>query len=413
VTVLILSLCLAFGVSFLCSLMEAALLSLTPGQLADLRLRHPTIGTIWQQFKQDIEKPIAVILLLNTTAHTVGATMAGAEFTILFGDHRIGIFSLIFTYLMLQFTEILPKTLGVRFNQTVAVFFGYPLRFLITTLRPLVAFIHLVNRPFESRRRGATSSQLDELKALAGFARISKLISPHQELIIQRAARLSQQTAQDVMVPVAQITFLSDTQSLSDAIIAAHLDPHTRFPILSGNDRDKVLGYINFKELVYRPRTNPVDPTVKGIIRPVRFVSATDRCDEVLKVFVEEHIHMAIVRDSAGHTLGLITMEDMVEEFLGTLGDEFDRLPRMCHALSQGVWIVGGGLPVKTIGEVVGNPALTDPRGLSDWVVATQGHVPAIGETLPLGNLVLTVRRIRRGRVFEAVLSPRGLPPVE
>ena len=116
---LILAVSIAMGVSFLCSIMEAAILSLNPGKLAILQQKNPKAGTVCADLKKDIEKPIAVILILNTTAHTFGASIAGAEFDKLFGSSYIWLFSLIFTILMVQYTEILPKTLGVRFNLQV------------------------------------------------------------------------------------------------------------------------------------------------------------------------------------------------------------------------------------------------------------------------------------------------------
>ena len=113
---LITAIVIAMGVSFLCSVMEAALLSLNPGKLALLSKRRPSIGKICEALKNDIEKPIAVILILNTAAHTFGAAIAGAQFDSLFGSNYIWLFSFAFTVLMVQYTEILPKTLGCRFN---------------------------------------------------------------------------------------------------------------------------------------------------------------------------------------------------------------------------------------------------------------------------------------------------------
>ena len=115
--------------------MEAALLSLTPSQVANMATRHPSVGAVWRGFKNNIERPIAAILILNTAAHTIGASVAGSEFDDLFGDRWIWLFSLLFTFAMLQYTEILPKTLGVHFNETLALWIARPLSFAIWILR--------------------------------------------------------------------------------------------------------------------------------------------------------------------------------------------------------------------------------------------------------------------------------------
>jgi putative hemolysin len=220
---------------------------------------------------------------------------------------------------------------------------------------------------------------------------------------------LSRKTAKDLMIPVEQITFLSSEQTLSQAIITAHLDPHTRFPVMEGNDCDNVIGYVNFKELVYRMRTNPADPTLKGIIRPLRFVDEETSCQQLIKAFVDDHEHMALVQDGGQHTVGLITLEDLVEELVGEIEDEFDKLPKMIHPLSQGVWIVGGGVPMRTLCEKLDTPSLASDSNLSDWIIQQSGHVPAVDDRLRTEHLEFNVRRIRRGKVFEVLITPETI----
>ena len=397
---------IAFSVSFICSLMEAALLSLSPGELARLEKRKPKVGSIIRGFKEQIELPVTVILSLNTVAHTVGATIVGAEVALLFGEKFIGICSGVFTYLMLQFTEILPKSVGVHFNVPIMERGALPLRILIDILRPVINLLLFLNRPFEKKKAVSHAATLDEIVALAGYARLANQISANQANIITGVTMLSRKTAKDVMIPVEQITFLSNTKTLSDAIITAHLDPHTRFPVMEGDNHDKVIGYVNFKELVYRMRTNPADPTLKGIIRPLRFAREDTSCQQLMKAFVDEHEHMALVQDANNHTVGLITLEDLVEELVGELEDEFDKLPKMVHPLSKGVWIIGGGVPMNSLAEKLGAPGLSCDRNLSDWIVKQIGHIPAVNHRLKAEHLEFNVRRIRRGKVFEVLVTP-------
>lgn len=404
---LILAVLTALVISALCSLVEATLLSLTPSQVADLSERRPRIGRIWQRFKQNIERPIAVILLINTTAHTMGASIAGAEFDAIYGDEWIFAFSLAFTFVMLQFTEILPKTLGVRYNRELAPLMGPPLAAMVRALSPILRLVYWVNRPFEGRKREQDLAQpLEEISTLASFARLSKQIGRHQERIIKGASRLSAETVADVMIPAEQIAFLSGEQSLQEAFIAAHLEAHTRFPVCAGGDRDRVLGYANFKELVYSLHTNPHDPSLRGIVRPVHFVAPDASASDLLKSFVDEHIHMAIVRDG-DRTVGLVTFEDLVEELVGELEDEFDRLPRMVHALAGGVWMVGGGVPAADVLRRIGVPGAGAEGTLSSWLLARVGEQPAPGTVHRIDGHEIIVRRVRRGRIFEVSIRPR------
>jgi CBS domain containing-hemolysin-like protein len=406
-TVFLAAVTVALVFSFLCSLMEATLLSLTPSQVADISARHPRRGAIWQGFKTRIERPIAVILLINTTAHTVGASVAGAEFDGLYGDRYIWAFSLGFTFLMLQYTEILPKSLGVRFNRELAIVIAWPLEILIRILTPFVRVIHWLNRPFEARQRDgeAAPATLEEIRSLAAMARISNLIGTHQERIIEGAARLSRTPVRDAMLPVDQVAFLSTGQSLNEALVAAHLDAHTRYPVCEGSDRERVAGYLNFKELIFSLRTNPGMPTIAGIVRPVHFVEADASCSDLLKTFVDEHVHMAIVRDASGKTLGMVTWEDLIEELVGKREDEFDRLPRNIHALAGGVWMAGGGVPMAELEAAVRVPLGGGTETLAAWLGARLGGSPRPNQSHREAGHELTVRRVRRGKIFEASVT--------
>lgn len=407
---LVLAVTVALLISAVCSLFEATLLSMTPSQVAELSQRRPRIGAIWRSFKSNIERPIAVILLINTTAHTMGASFAGAEFDALYGDEWIAAFSLAFTFAMLQFTEILPKTLGVRYNRELAPIVGPPLAGMVRVFSPILRLIYWINRPFEGRRRDEAeiAQPLEEISALASMARLSNQIGRHQEKIIQGASRLSDVPVRDVMIPSEQIAFLSAEQSLQDAFIAAHLEAHTRFPVREAGDPDRVLGYVNFKELVYSLHVNPQDPSLRGIIRPVHFVAPDASASDLLKTFVDEHVHMAVVREGE-RTIGLVTFEDLVEELVGELEDEFDRLPRMLHALSGGVWMVGGGVPVADVLTRLGRPLDGAQGSLSSWLLGRLDSAPQPGVVHREGEFEFTVRRVRRGRIFEVSIQLRPL----
>jgi putative hemolysin len=407
VTLFIASIAVALGVSFLCSLAEAALLSLTPSQVAELSARHPRAGEIWRGFKKRIDRPIAVILILNTTAHTIGAAVAGAQFDELYGDQWIWIFSLVFTFVMLQFTEILPKTLGVQFNRQVATVIAVPLAVATRIAEPVVWLLHLLNRPFE-RRRGANEmpATVDEIQSLAAMARMTKDIDVHQERVIQGAARLSSRKVRELMIPIEQVVMLSTSQSLAKAIVAAHIDAHTRFPVCTDGDRDCIEGYVNFKEMIYFMSTNPADPTLRGVVRPITFVDPDRPATDLMKVFIDEHEHIAIVRGADGKPQGLVTLEDMMEELFGTLGDEFDRLPKYGHALSKGTWMFGGGTPMGEVSAATGGKLPASTASFATWlegeIEKDLRTVPAGGQTIRRDGVDILVRRVRRGRVFEA-----------
>lgn len=317
--------------STICSLCEAAILSLTPGQVEEFARQNKAKGAIWRYFKKNIHEPVSAILLLNTSAHTIGATIAGAQFQLLFHNISLTAFSVVFTWVMLQFTEILPKTLGVRYNVAVANVMTNPLRFMVWAALPVMRVIRFLNRPFEREAKSAPISTTDEISALAGIARLRKQLDIHQERIFRQTASLKEQYAFEVMIPETQIKFISTDMTLSEAIDVIHADPHTRFPVVEGQDVNNILGYVNFKELIAWSSVNPKAPNVRGVMRKIHFIEPQVELTDVLKLFVNQHAHMAIVTSGdvknngeGGETLGLITLEDILEVLLGELEDEFD-----------------------------------------------------------------------------------------
>ncbi|MFM7051661.1 MAG: CBS domain-containing protein, partial [Planctomycetota bacterium] len=255
--------------------------------------------------------------------------------------------------------------------------------------------------------KSGASSAVDEIAALAAMARMSKDIGAHQERVILGAARLSEKRVRDLMIPVEQVVMLSDDMPLPRAIVAAHLDAHTRFPISAGGDRDRVLGYVNFKEMIYFMSANPRDPSLKGIMRPITRVSPDESATALMRIFVEEHEHIAIAQDSEGRAAGLVTLEDLVEELIGDLEDEFDRLPRYTHSLSGGTWLLGGGVPMDEAARATGGLLPAAPGVLATWVEDRLGQPPAGGQTLRVDGAEISVRRVRRGRVFEVSVAAR------
>jgi putative hemolysin len=395
-------------ISALCSLLEAALLSLSPSQVADLAARRPRVGALWRDFKARIERPIAVILIVNTAAHTIGATIAGSQAEELFGPRWVIVFSLVFTYLVLQFTEILPKAVGVYQNRRLAPIMAYPLAILVRVFTPLVGFIHLVNRLFGVKRdRPRPEATLEEIAALAALARLEEVIGPLQERIIRGASRLSGLSAREVMIPIDQVAFLSASWTPQEALAAAERDAHTRFPVCEEGDANRVVGYANFKDLLFLHGQGGARD-LRSVIRPVHFVRPDEPASRLLRMFVEQHAHMAIVRGADGPMLGLVTLEDVIEELVGELEDEFDRLPRKMDRLGSGVWMVGGGVPVQELADRLGLTLPGASGTTSAWLLQQFGRTPRSPESLRVDGAEFAVRRVRRGKVFEVAVTVQG-----
>lgn len=398
---LVLSVGVSLTISCLCSLLEAALLSLTPSQLAELRHRNQRSGELCARLKQSIDRPIAVILIVNTAANTIGATVAGMLAARIFEPGWVWGFSLFFTLLIVQYGEILPKTLGVRHNARIMGMAARPLGVLSVLMFPLLKLTQLINRPFAPRTKSEGPNTAREINALAALARSSQLISSRQERIIRAVPRLSERTAKMVMLPVENISFLSTDQSMAEALKVTAIDFHTRYPVCEGQNRNEVVGYVNFKELVAISQTNPDRTRLSDIIRPISFAEPDDPASDLLELFAAQHCHMTIVRDEQHRTLGLVTMEDIVEELMGELDDEFDPLPRTFYSPGEGFWVVGGGIPMTMLARETNLDLPRRMEPVAVWFGKELKRSPRVGDLLRYENVEFHVRKIRRGRVLE------------
>jgi len=435
--IFLLSVGIALGISATCSLLEAVLLSLPAGSVATVSARHPAAGRIWHQFKRNIEKPIAVILVVNTAAHTIGATVAGAEFEILFGTRYLIVFSLIFTYLMLQFTEILPKTLGVRYNQPLSVVVARPLSWLVRIMAPVLWLIHFVNRPFQGPvgQKGPTT---DEIGALAAAAQQARSIDTGLARMIAATSAFSDILVRQVMTPRMRIAFLEAGQPIEEILKLVRESPYTRLP-LCDKGIDHVIGLVHIKDLFRQLDLTPgkIDMSKvmlaegrarveKGeapggglhvigsgnidlmkIRREVLFFPETITIQKALRSFQSSRTHLGVVVDEYGATLGIVTLEDVVEEIVGEIEDEFDRPAPPQIVAEEGRYRVSGEAPMHEVQRQLHIPdeAVLGADTVGGYVLKVLGRIPEAGEKVRCGRYVIVVAKADARRVREVVFE--------
>jgi putative hemolysin len=265
--------------------------------------------------------------------------------------------------------------------------------------------------PGQAKSEATTRSQwLHELRAAVSLARTSQLLGERQEKIVLAAASLSMRPVRDIIIPIQDMSMIYIGDSLMDALVQAHRDMHTRFPVCKiKDDPQSVDGFINFKDIVAAMRVNPKDPSIKGISRPVTKVPEDMLLSQLLEMMIQQKTHIVMVLSKAGSVLGMVTLEDVMEELVGEIEDEFDRLPSHIHPYGA-EWIMGGGVPMSTVAATLGldwSGKLTGWRvpTLAEW---TLKHAPpglAGGETFECEGLRIMARKFRRKKLMEAVVG--------
>jgi len=407
-TLFIVAIAVTLMLSFLCSMLEACLLSLSNLDIARMSEKWPLPAKIWKNYKANIQNPLAVILIINTFAHTIGASVSGAQFNKLFGNHWLALFSVVFSLVMIQWAEILPKTLAVKYNKTFGGIIGIPFNVVVYLFHPINMAIEWMNRPFQGKEKAASDTATSDIRVLARTAFLENLISKEQEKLIARSVFMSTLTAWDVMIDNSDINILSTTMSLQEGLIAAHLQRHTRFPLTENGDIDKITGYVNFKDIVGALQVSPSDPSLRGIMRPVLFVKDTTKLPELLTKLTRGYQHIAIVQNDAGKTIGLVTLEDIIENLVGELQDEYDTPPDFIVQLSENRFRVGGSATFRQIkARAFHDLNRDDDTSIDKWFKdELKGKLPEENSSKNIdNNYSVKVRRIVRGNIYDIIIE--------
>lgn len=319
-SILIISTAVAIVVSFLCSLAEALLLSLNPLTLNRLQATHPLAAGSWSRLKKNVARPITAILVLNTVAHTGGATVAGGAFAQIYGEHNIWIFSVLFTVIILLGTEILPKIIGVTFRNQLAPYAGPILETLTTVMHPVIRMSELIFRRLTAEGESEQITTAD-LVTLATLARSGKAINLDQENIIVNAVRLSHTSITHAMIPPDRVRFIRKGDKPESILQLVHQSGHTRYPVSSSAEAGDIGAYIVTKKAV--PAASDDILRLVAQAKAIQKVSQRATILAALQCMLRNKEHLLAVVDDQNHCVGIVTLEDIAGELLGADIEKF------------------------------------------------------------------------------------------
>ena len=337
VVILILVVVGALLISFLCSLAEATLLSITPSYVADLAERDPKKASTLKLLKEDnIDRSLAAILTLNTVAHTVGAIVSGAKATVVFGSAWFGVFSAVMTLLILFLSEILPKTLGAMLWRKLTGFTALFVQAITLALYPLIwvseKFTKLI-----ARGHDVHVFSRDEFVAMAGIGEESGHINERESQIIRNLFRFSGLRAQDIMTPRNVIAALEERLTVSDALAIKGETPFSRIPLYS-EDIQSITGFILKNEILLSGARGQLDLPLQHFRREIMTITRSISLSKLLDLLLNTRQHIALVVGEYGETQGIVTLEDVLETLLGMeIMDEVDKVEDM-QVLARQQW---------------------------------------------------------------------------
>jgi CBS domain containing-hemolysin-like protein len=334
ITGLILFIAVALGVSFLCSILEAVLLSTSASHVEVLIQKGERAGYLMQAHKNDIERPISAILTLNTIAHTVGAAGAGAEAASIFGSQFIGVISAILTFLILVFSEIIPKTLGAVYWKQLTPFTAYTLKFLMIVLFPIVWIFKKVTVKMKPDQDQPTLSRSD-LEAMAHISAKEGTLQEQENRIFHNLLHLKDIQVSTIMTPRTVVTALPEDTTVGEVLQKLGKMPFSRIPIYV-NDLDHITGYVLRLHIYEYSVRNQLDVPLKLFSRKIHAVPETNPVAKVLEELIDRKEHILLLVEEYGGTAGIITQEDVMESLLGIeITDETDLVADLRQLASE------------------------------------------------------------------------------
>lgn len=318
---------IAIGVSFLCSILEAVLLSITSSHIELVKQENEKLGTLMQNQKNDIDFSIAAILTLNTFAHTLGAAGVGSEAAKLFGEEYMFYISAFLTILILVFSEIIPKTLGAYYWKNLAGFASRTIKLLVLITYPMLVILNKITALITPDKKESITKE--EILATASIAGEEGVIKKREHNIIENLLTLNEIKVQDIYTPrsvvfaVEKSDFLNSFKSKNSALELEKFKEYSRVPIYE-NSIDNIIGKVISKEYFYESIENKLK-NKSDLIKPVSSVNKHIPISKLIDMFLVKNEHLYIVLDNYGQVEGVVTLEDALETLLGTeIIDELD-----------------------------------------------------------------------------------------
>jgi len=340
-TLLIVFFLVAIVTSFLCSLWEAVLLSITPSY-AQIKVREGgALGRRLQSFKENIDRPLAAILTLNTIAHTVGAIGVGDQAAKIWADANPLVTGLlvpvIMTLAILVLSELIPKTLGANYWRELAPFTTRSLALIIRLLAPLVWFSQFVTRALKKEEVGSAFTRSDFL-AMADIGAQHGVFEQQESEIITNLLRFRSVQARDVMTPRTVVEVASSDETIGEFVGRHSSLRFSRIPLYENDRHDHIVGYVLKDELLSRMVDGEQDLPLCKLRRDIVAVPEDYPIVQLLNTFLNKREHIALVVDQFGGMAGIATMEDLIETLLGVeIVDESDSTPDM-QTLARRNW---------------------------------------------------------------------------
>ena len=325
----------SIAVSALCSVLEATLLSTPLSYITGLEDQGVKGAKRLKKLKQNTERPIAAILCINTIANTVGASLVGSLVMKVYGNTLVGVFSAIFTLLILVFSEIFPKTIGSTYWRRLAIPASGIINVMIFIVVPIVWVMEKLTK-FISDNSDQVSVSREDISAMVSVATEEEVIEKDEKKMIQNLLKLDEITAHEIMTPSVVVEMASGNMTAKELYDKDLV--HSRIPVCDEENDDYIIGYVLRQTILEKMAEDKFDAKLKEIARPILSFQENESVGTIWEKLLEKKEHISIIIDEYGTFRGIVTLEDVIETMLGKeIVDETDEVVDM-QELAKEQW---------------------------------------------------------------------------
>ena len=325
----------SIAVSALCSVLGATLLSTPLSYITGLEDQGVKGAKRLKKLKQNTERPIAAILCINTIANTVGASLVGSLVMKVYGNTLVGVFSAIFTLLILVFSEIFPKTIGSTYWRRLAIPASGIINVMIFIVFPIVWVMEKLTK-FISDNADQVSVSREDISAMVSVATEEEVIEKDEKKMIQNLLKLDEITAHEIMTPSVVVEMASGNMTAKELYDKDLV--HSRIPVCDEENDDYIIGYVLRQTILEKMAEDKFDAKLKEIARPILSFQENESVGTIWEKLLEKKEHISIIIDEYGTFRGIVTLEDVIETMLGKeIVDETDEVVDM-QELAKEQW---------------------------------------------------------------------------
>lgn len=380
---------------------ETSFSSLNKIKMINLSRKGNKKAKLTLKLSDKYDEIISTILIGNNIVNIAAASLATVLFTSIWGEAGVTISTIVMTIVVLIFGEVSPKSLAKDIPESFAMFSSPILRFFCILLKPLnflfCQWKKLLSRIFKIKNDNSITGE--EILTIVKEAQNMGGINYQEGELIRSAIEFNDQNVIDVFTPRVDVVAVEDTASKEELIDLFTKTGYSRIPVYHGNI-DNIIGIINEKDFFYLVMNNSLEE-VKTIIKSIAFIPPTMKISKLLRLLQNSKSHMAVIIDEYGGTMGIVTLEDVLEELVGEIWDEHDEIVNEIQKVDENEYLVTGSAKVEKLFEELKINQEVEMISVNGWVTKELGRIPVEGDKFKYKDYLILVVKVNRRRVLQ------------